>query len=126
MQLTSAYSTETLALKSKRPKTQELEFVESQTPKNKRPKTYDSDAVASSNDPWDCVNSTIQFRNSDAQFWWSTTGRMFAKLIQHAGYTATEQYRELIFYALFVAPELGKSISRSAVLLMFSNYGYFA
>lgn len=59
--------------------------------------------------PWDTVNSTIQFRNEDTQYWWDRTGRMFAKLIQRAGYSATEQYRELIFYALFVAPELGKA-----------------
>lgn len=59
--------------------------------------------------PWETVNSTIQFRNEDTQYWWDRTGRMFAKLIQRAGYSATEQYRELIFYALFVAPELGKA-----------------
>lgn len=34
---------------------------------------------------------------------------MFAKLLQHAGYNSAEQYRELFFYALFVAPELGPS-----------------
>ncbi|KAJ4391256.1 hypothetical protein N0V93_004873 [Gnomoniopsis smithogilvyi] len=59
--------------------------------------------------PWDTVNSLIQFRNSDHQFWWDTTGRLFAKLIEGAGYTAAEQYRELFFYALWVAPELGPS-----------------
>lgn len=57
--------------------------------------------------PWDMVNSLIKFRNKDHQFWWDRTGRMFAKLIEGAGYTAAEQYRELFFYALWVAPELG-------------------
>lgn len=59
--------------------------------------------------PWDTVNAVIKFRNSDHQFWWDTTGRLFAKLIEGAGYTAAEQYRELFFYALWVAPELGPS-----------------
>lgn len=58
-------------------------------------------------EPWNYVNHTLTFRSEDAQFWWNRTGRMFAKLLQQAGYTAAEQYRELIFYALFVAPELG-------------------
>lgn len=57
--------------------------------------------------PWDTVNAVMRFHNSDHQFWWDTTGRLFAKLIQGAGYTAAEQYRELFFYALWVAPELG-------------------
>lgn len=59
--------------------------------------------------PWETANAIIKFRNDDTQFWWDRTGRMFAKLIQRAGYSAAEQYRELIFYALFVAPELGKA-----------------
>lgn len=57
--------------------------------------------------PWEFVNATIRFQKKDSQFWWDRTGRMFAKLLQHAGYSAAEQYRELFFYALFVAPELG-------------------
>lgn len=57
--------------------------------------------------PWDTANSIIKFKSEDTQFWWDRTGRLFAELIQAAGYSAAEQYRELIFYALFVAPELG-------------------
>lgn len=57
--------------------------------------------------PWDIANSIIKFKSEDTQFWWDRTGHLFAKLIQAAGYSAAEQYRELIFYALFVAPELG-------------------
>lgn len=59
--------------------------------------------------PWDTVNAVMSFRHPDHQFWWTTTGRLFAKLIERAGYTAAEQYRELFFYALWVAPELGPS-----------------
>lgn len=60
-----------------------------------------------SEEPWDYVNSLIHFRKDDSQFWWDRTGSMFAKLLQGAGYSAAEQYRELFFYAMFVAPELG-------------------
>lgn len=63
--------------------------------------------VSEQQQPWDMVNSIISFRNRDHQFWWDRTGRMFAKLIQGAGYSTVEQYRELFFYALWVAPELG-------------------
>ncbi len=57
--------------------------------------------------PWATLNQTLQFRSADAQFWWNTTGRTYAKLLHYAGYTSAEQYRELTFYALFAAPELG-------------------
>lgn len=53
------------------------------------------------------MNQTLQFRDADAQFWWNKTGHLFARLLQRAGYTPAEQYRELLTYALFVAPELG-------------------
>ncbi|CAN8097316.1 unnamed protein product [Discula destructiva] len=68
-----------------------------------------TDKVLERQTPWDTVNAVISFRNSDHQFWWDTTGKLFAKLIQGAGYTPAEQYRELFFYALWVAPELGPS-----------------
>ncbi|KAK3367675.1 aromatic prenyltransferase [Podospora didyma] len=57
--------------------------------------------------PWDLITSYLQFRSKDAQFWWDTTGRMFSKLLQGAGYSIAEQYRELFFYAVWVVPELG-------------------
>lgn len=60
-------------------------------------------------DAWETINQTLQFRSSDAQYWWDTTGRTYAKLLHYAGYTPAEQYRELMFYALFVAPELGRA-----------------
>lgn len=63
--------------------------------------------VVQQQQPWDMVNAVIKFRNQDHQFWWDKTGHLFAKLIEGAGYTAAEQYRELFFYALWVAPELG-------------------
>ncbi|KAF4828851.1 4-O-dimethylallyl-L-tyrosine synthase [Colletotrichum tropicale] len=62
-----------------------------------------------SNEPWDFLNSVLRFRDDDSQFWWDRTGRMFSKLLKYAGYSAAEQYRELNFYSLFVAPELGPS-----------------
>ncbi|GKT96307.1 dimethylallyl tryptophan synthase [Colletotrichum tofieldiae] len=60
-----------------------------------------------SHEPWDFLNSVLRFRDDDSQFWWDKTGRMFSKLLKYAGYSASEQYRELNFYSLFVAPELG-------------------
>lgn len=63
--------------------------------------------------PWETISSTLSFRSKDAQFWWDRTGRMFAKLIEKAGYTIEEQYRELQFYALFVAPQLGPAPDES-------------
>ncbi|KAG7058591.1 aromatic prenyltransferase [Colletotrichum scovillei] len=62
-----------------------------------------------SNEPWDFLNSVLRFRDDDSQFWWDKTGRMFSKLLKYAGYSAGDQYRELNFYSLFVAPELGPS-----------------
>ncbi|TQN71935.1 4-O-dimethylallyl-L-tyrosine synthase [Colletotrichum shisoi] len=62
-----------------------------------------------SHEPWDFLNSVLRFRDNDSQFWWDKTGRMFSKLLKYAGYSASEQYRELNFYSLFVAPELGPS-----------------
>ncbi|GKT42565.1 4-O-dimethylallyl-L-tyrosine synthase [Colletotrichum spaethianum] len=62
-----------------------------------------------SHEPWDFLNSVLRFRDDDSQFWWDKTGRMFSKLLKYAGYSASEQYRELNFYSLFVAPELGPS-----------------
>ncbi|KAF2462690.1 aromatic prenyltransferase [Lindgomyces ingoldianus] len=57
--------------------------------------------------PFDVISSTITFRNSDHQFWWEKTGSQFATLLQHAGYAKSDQYNELLFYALHVVPELG-------------------
>ncbi|KAK6851154.1 aromatic prenyltransferase [Apiospora arundinis] len=59
------------------------------------------------NEPWSLLNDVLSFRSTDAQFWWNKTGHVFARLLHRAGYTPAEQYRELVFYALFVAPELG-------------------
>ncbi|QBZ61994.1 hypothetical protein PoMZ_10868 [Pyricularia oryzae] len=57
--------------------------------------------------PWSSINALMRFNSKDHQFWWNTTGRFFATLLEQAGYSATEQYRELFFYAMHVAPELG-------------------
>ncbi|KAK7931641.1 aromatic prenyltransferase [Apiospora marii] len=64
-------------------------------------------ATPVANEPWSLLNHVLKFRSTDAQFWWEKTGHVFARLLQRAGYTPAEQYRELLFYSLFVAPELG-------------------
>lgn len=80
-----------------------------QIPLEKRKRKVLSEETISAPNPWHIINSRIKFHDADHQFWWDRTGRMLAKLLQHAKYTAAEQYRELFFYALYVAPELGPS-----------------
>ncbi|KFA72644.1 hypothetical protein S40288_03377 [Stachybotrys chartarum IBT 40288] len=63
--------------------------------------------------PWETWGTTLNFRNKDVQFWWDRLGRMFAKLLESAGYTIDEQYRELHFFALFVATQLGPAPDES-------------
>ncbi|CZS95629.1 hypothetical protein WAI453_001516 [Rhynchosporium graminicola] len=67
--------------------------------------------------PWNIINSTIKFHNADHQFWWDRTGRMLARLLEHAKYSAAEQYRELFFYALHAVPFLGASADGKNYLL---------
>ncbi|KZM25643.1 4-O-dimethylallyl-L-tyrosine synthase [Ascochyta rabiei] len=58
-------------------------------------------------DPVDIINSIICFRNTENQFWWERTGGQLAELLKYAGYEKTEQYNELLFFALHIVPELG-------------------
>ncbi|KAK4163009.1 aromatic prenyltransferase [Cladorrhinum sp. PSN259] len=57
--------------------------------------------------PWELISSHLRFRSEDGQFWWDSTGRMYARFLQAAGYSIPDQYRELFFYATWVIPELG-------------------
>ncbi|ORY09851.1 tryptophan dimethylallyltransferase-domain-containing protein [Clohesyomyces aquaticus] len=57
--------------------------------------------------PFEIISSTVTFRNQDHQFWWEKTGRQLATLLHRAGYSKSDQYNELLFYALHVVPELG-------------------
>jgi DMATS type aromatic prenyltransferase len=63
--------------------------------------------------PWETLSATLALRSKDAQFWWDRAGRMFGTLLDSAGYTTEEQYRELQFFALFVAPQLGPAPDES-------------
>ncbi|KAJ4336133.1 hypothetical protein N0V95_008694 [Ascochyta clinopodiicola] len=58
-------------------------------------------------EPVDVINSMIGFRNTEHQFWWEKTGSQLAELLKYAGYEKTEQYNELLFFALHIVPELG-------------------
>ncbi|KAF2725983.1 aromatic prenyltransferase [Polychaeton citri CBS 116435] len=71
--------------------------------------------MAATETAYETLNKILSFQDSDAQFWWDRTGRMFAKLIEQAGYSPAEQYRELLFYALFVAPAHGPAPDLSTV-----------
>ncbi|KAF3084244.1 hypothetical protein TWF569_009584 [Orbilia oligospora] len=66
--------------------------------------------------PFEIVSSLIQFRNKDHQFWWERTGSHLAELLKYAGYTYSEQYNELLFYALHIVPELGPSPDETGYL----------
>ncbi|KAK3997215.1 putative dimethylallyl tryptophan synthase [Cladorrhinum sp. PSN332] len=57
--------------------------------------------------PWELISAHLKFRSDDGQFWWDTTGRMYARFLQAAGYGIPDQYRELFFYATWVIPEMG-------------------
>ncbi|EPS38125.1 hypothetical protein H072_8169 [Dactylellina haptotyla CBS 200.50] len=59
--------------------------------------------------PFETVSSTIRFPNKDHQFWWDKTGSQLAELLKYAGYSKSEQYNELLFYALHVVPSMGPS-----------------
>lgn len=56
---------------------------------------------------WRWISTMFFLEQSDAQFWWQTTGRALALLLAHADYTAESQSRHLIIFAFLVAPELG-------------------
>ncbi|KAF3910862.1 hypothetical protein ABW20_dc0106411 [Dactylellina cionopaga] len=59
--------------------------------------------------PFDVVSYNFQFRSKDRQFWWDKTGSQLAELLKYAGYSKSEQYNELLFYALHVVPSMGPS-----------------
>jgi DMATS type aromatic prenyltransferase len=59
------------------------------------------------------INSIVGFRNTEHQFWWDRTGKQLAELLRYAGYTKSEQYSELLFFAIHVVPELGAAPDKS-------------
>lgn len=60
---------------------------------------------------WVMINKELsgnnQDRNSNHQFWWTSTGIPFAILLEKAGYLFEEQLQHLRFYFLVIIPELG-------------------
>jgi hypothetical protein len=52
---------------------------------------------------------TPQARNT--QFWWNTTGKVFAQMLQRAFYPLHQQYRYLSFFYTVILPELGPAPS---------------
>ncbi|KAF3040687.1 aromatic prenyltransferase (DMATS family) [Didymella heteroderae] len=67
-------------------------------------------------DTFDIIDSTVGFRNTNHQFWWDKTGKQLAELLRYAGYTNSEQYNELLFFAFHVVPELGAAPDKSGRL----------
>ena len=67
-------------------------------------------------DPFDVISSILDFRNKNHQFWWDKTGKQLAELLRYGGYTSSEQYTELLFFAIHVVPELGAAPDKSGHL----------
>ncbi|KAJ8113079.1 hypothetical protein OPT61_g4711 [Boeremia exigua] len=55
----------------------------------------------------DIIDSIIKFHDSTHQFWWDRTGKQLAELLRCAGYNKSDQYSELLFFAIHIIPELG-------------------
>jgi DMATS type aromatic prenyltransferase len=56
---------------------------------------------------WSLITSLFEHKNPNYAFWWQVTGLPLAILLEKAGYTAEEQYQNLLLYYLAVVPELG-------------------
>jgi DMATS type aromatic prenyltransferase len=50
-------------------------------------------------------------QDRDTQFWWNTTGKIFAQMLQRAFYPLHQQYRYLSFFYTVILPELGPAPS---------------
>ncbi|KAF2996917.1 aromatic prenyltransferase (DMATS family) [Curvularia kusanoi] len=70
----------------------------------------------SKQDPFGVISSLVVFQSTDHQFWWDKTGSQLAELLRYAGYTKSEQYTELLFFAIHVVPELGAAPAKSGYL----------
>ncbi|CAI6334778.1 unnamed protein product [Periconia digitata] len=57
--------------------------------------------------PLETIDATLAFKTPNHIFWWARTGPQLATLLHHAGYTPSDQYTELLFYALHIIPSLG-------------------
>lgn len=67
-------------------------------------------------EPFDIISSIMSFRSINHQFWWDRTGKQLAELLRHAGYIQSEQYTELLFFAVHIIPELGAAPDKSGHL----------
>ena len=56
---------------------------------------------------WKVIFKSLVHEEENAQFWWNTTGRLFAILLHQAKYQATTQCDILLFYFSFLVPGLG-------------------
>ena len=56
---------------------------------------------------WNVMFKTMKHEEENAQFWWTTTGRLLAILLHQAKYPVTTQCNILLFYFSFLVPELG-------------------
>ncbi|KAF8581497.1 aromatic prenyltransferase [Ramaria rubella] len=61
-------------------------------------------------DPFKSLSAMFT-HNQNADFWWKTTGSVFAQMLQSAFYPLHQQYRYLVFFNLVILPEFGPAPS---------------
>lgn len=75
---------------------------------------------------WVMINKELsgknQDRNSNHQFWWTSTGIPFAILLQNAGYLFEEQLQHLRFYFWVIIPELGDGPRHDSTLKHWKSF----
>lgn len=62
---------------------------------------------------WEAMSKHLKHQDTNAQFWWSTTGPLLATLLREAQYQNAAQFEILLFYFLFLVPKLGPRLDSS-------------
>ena len=56
---------------------------------------------------WEAMSKHLKHQETNAQFWWSTVGPLLAILLREAEYQIAARFEILLFYFLFLVPNLG-------------------
>ena len=56
---------------------------------------------------WEAMSTHLRHQETNAQFWWTTTGPLLATLLREAKYQIAARFEILLFYFLFLVPTLG-------------------
>ena len=76
----------------------------------------------SENVVWEVMSKHLKHQEINAQFWWSTTGPLLATLLHGAKYQITTQSEILLFYFLFLVPELGPRLDFSGKFSQWKSF----